>query len=82
MIGSKLIAQMYDAISVIAGDISSANVRVIEKYKEALFIHCTDLFIDDVDNDGRALARSLSRLCQRHNMQDRVEISIILSFYL
>ena len=35
-----------------------------------------------VDNDGRALARSLSRLCQRRNMQDRVEISIILSFYL
>ena len=39
-VGPKLVAQTYDGASVMAGEITGVNVRVNEKYQEALFIHC------------------------------------------
>ena len=37
---SKLVAQTYDGASVMSGEVSGVNIRVKEKYHEALFIHC------------------------------------------
>ena len=39
-VGNKLVAQTYDGASVMSGEISVVNVRIKEKYREALFVHC------------------------------------------
>ena len=42
MIGSKLVAQIYDGASVMVGEIPGANVKVTEKYIDSIYsLLCT-----------------------------------------